>query len=596
MRRQYMWRSLAIGIFLAVLGLSIIIQIASFQNSEEADKIRGQGESYTGRFRTFYPKRGEIYDRKGHLLAGNKTAYEVGVDLQEKKRDAHTLALILSANLDVDYDQVYQDILNPPENPTNPPKKLLYLVVKDNVPTEQVSILKKIQTDMEEQVLATDAGNQPSLVGLEFKPHLQRSYPEDALASNVIGFVNLNQRGNYGIEQKYNDLLAGNPVTVWVPADPNHALDMPEVSDGTTLILTLNRELQVAVEQILDQALYNTGADAGTVIVMDPHTGEILAMTSSPRMNLNEFWNYQNIYQNASEFNRAISMPYEPGSVVKILTMAAALDAGKVLPSTIFLDTGSILVGGVNIENWDHQAWGPQDMVGCIQHSLNVCLAWVASQLGAQDFYGYMQRFGLGHITGIDLAGEAAGRLKVPGDTDWYPVDLATNSYGQGAAITPIQMMMAASAFANDGKMVTPRLLYAMIRKGQRYNAPPQYAGTPITAQTAHTLNEMLAISLENEASAALVPGYRLAGKTGTAQIPTPYGQYDMGVTNTSFIGWGPVDDPRFMVYVWLEKPKSSIWAPETTAPVFSQVVERTVILLGIPPDYVRLQVAGQKD
>ena len=297
MRRQYMWRSLAIGIFLAVLGLSIIIQIASFQNSEEADKIRGQGESYTGRFRTFYPKRGEIYDRKGHLLAGNKTAYEVGVDLQEKKRDAHTLALILSANLDVDYDQVYQDILNPPENPTNPPKKLLYLVVKDNVPTEQVSILKKIQTDMEKQVLATDAGNQPSLVGLEFKPHLQRSYPEDALASNVIGFVNLNQRGNYGIEQKYNDLLAGNPVTVWVPADPNHALDMPEVSDGTTLILTLNRELQVAVEQILDQALYNTGADAGTVIVMDPHTGEILAMTSSPRMNLNEFWNYQNIYQ-----------------------------------------------------------------------------------------------------------------------------------------------------------------------------------------------------------------------------------------------------------------------------------------------------------
>ncbi|MBI3738721.1 MAG: hypothetical protein HY258_06715 [Chloroflexi bacterium] len=202
-----------------------------------------------------------------------------------------------------------------------------------------------------------------------------------------------------------------------------------------------------------------------------------------------------------------------------------------------------------------------------------------------------MNRFGLGHLTGIDLAGEAAGRLKVPGDTDWYPVDLATNAFGQGVSVTPIQLMMGSSAVANDGRMVTPHVLYAMVRDGRQYNVPAQYAGSPISADTAHTLSQILAVSLENESSNALVPGYRIAGKTGTAQIPTDYG-YEAGVTNASFIGWGPVDDPKFMIYVWLEKPSASIWGSETAAPVFAEVAQKTVVLLNIPPDNVRMQIA----
>jgi cell division protein FtsI/penicillin-binding protein 2 len=287
-------------------------------------------------------------------------------------------------------------------------------------------------------------------------------------------------------------------------------------------------------------------------------------------------------------------MPYEPGSVVKVLTMAAALDSGAVAPGTPFLDTGSFLIGGVTIQNWDRQAWGPQDMTGCLQHSLNVCLAWVSSEMGAQTFYGYMNRFGLGHLTGIDLAGEAAGRLKVPGDGDWYPVDLGTNAFGQGLAATPIQLMTAASALANDGRMVTPHVLYAMLRDGRQYNVPPQFGGSPITAETAHTLSEMLAVSLEQESSMALVPGYRMAGKTGTAQIPTPSGFYDSYSTNVSFIGWGPVDDPQFLIYVWLERPSASIWGSETAAPVFAEVAERTVVLLDIPPDSIRHQIVSR--
>jgi cell division protein FtsI (penicillin-binding protein 3) len=220
-------------------------------------------------------------------------------------------------------------------------------------------------------------------------------------------------------------------------------------------------------------------------------------------------------------------------------------------------------------------------------------MAWISTQMGPQSFYGYMERFGLGHPTGIDLSGEAMGRLKIPGDTDWYNVDLGTNAFGQGVSITPLQMMMSASAIANNGKMVTPHVLYSMLRDGHQYNVPSQYAGSPIKAETAKTLTDMLTVSLQGESSTALIPGYRIAGKTGTAQIPTPNG-YDDSHTNVSFIGWGPVDDPKFMIYVWLQKPSASIWSSETAAPVFAQVAEQTVIQLNIPPDAVRAQLVSK--
>jgi cell division protein FtsI/penicillin-binding protein 2 len=308
-------------------------------------------------------------------------------------------------------------------------------------------------------------------------------------------------------------------------------------------------------------------------------------------MDLNNYNNYFSLYDDGSQYNRAIGMSYEPGSVFKVLTMAAALDTGTVNPNTTFVDTGAIEVGGILIRNWNRDSWGEQNMTGCLQHSLNVCLAWISTQIGVQNYYSYMERFGLGHSTGIDLSGEATGRLKVPGDTDWYPVDLGTNAFGQGISVTPMQMLMAVSAIANNGRMVTPHVLYSMLRDGHQYNVPSQYVGQPISVQTATTLTEMLSNSLELESSQALVPGYRLAGKTGTGQFPTEDG-YDATHTIVSFIGWGPVDDPQFMVYVWLQSPSASIWASETAAPVFSRVAEQTVISLNIPPDVVRNQLA----
>ncbi len=580
LRQQYAWRALILTGILGFVGVSIILQILRIQNSPEAAIFRKQAAEYANVLKTYYPDRGEIYDRNGHLLAGNRTVYEIGVELQNAK-DKHAIALAVGTQLGLNPDDLYNQMANPPAG-------LQYLVLADFVDPDKALALQKLQLGTDQQGYPTQVSN---LAGLEFKAHPERSYPEGTLASNLLGFVNREGRGYFGVEEKYNDLLAGNPVQVWVPTDPNKAVDIPSVPNGTTLILTINRDLQAATEQILDASLTKYGAQNGTIVIMDPRNGEILAMASTPRMDLNQFWNYSNIYKNASEFNRAISMPYEPGSVMKILTMAGALDSNTVVPSTTYLDTGQILVGGATIENWNQQAWGLQDMTGCLQYSLNICMAWISNKMGVQNFYGYMNRFGLGHLTGIDLAGEAAGRLKIPGDGDWFPVDLATNAFGQGVAVTPIQMMMAASAIANNGRMVTPHVLYAMLRDGRQYNVPSQFAGSPISSSTANTLDQMLALSLENEASNSLVPGYRIAGKTGTAQIPTEYG-YDSTLTNASFIGWGPIDDPQFMIYVWLEKPTASIWGSETAAPVFAQIAQKTVILLNIPPDDIRKEVA----
>lgn len=581
MRGQYARRSQVLAGVMFVFALAIIVQMTRIQNSPEATVFRQQAENYAYELRTFYPNRGEIYDRNGRLLAGQKTVYEIGVDLNFIT-DPHAIAFAVSRELGLNYDNLMNVIQNPPEG-------ISYLILADFVEAQNALNLQELKRALQEQADPGLGG----LTGLQFQAHPQRSYPENSLASNILGFVNREGKGYFGIEENYDNLLAGNAVQVLIPTDPNKAFEIPKVPDGTTMILTINRDLQAAAEDILDSSLAEYGAQDGVIIVMDPQTGELLAMATSRRMNLNEFWNYDSIYNNATEFNPVISKTYEPGSVVKILTMAAALDTNTVTPNTTYLDTGSILIGGVTIQNWDRNPWGVQDMTGCLQHSLNVCMVNLSTQMGATTFYNYMDAFGLGHLTGIDLAGESAGRLKVPGDADWYPVDLGTNAFGQGVAVTPIQMLASVSAVANDGRMVTPHVLLGMVREGRQYNVPAQFAGSPISLQTSNTLSEMLAISLEDESSLALVPGYRVAGKTGTAEIPVN-GFYDISQTNTSFIGWGPVDDPQFMIYVWLEKPTTSPWGAETAAPVFSEMAQKTVILLDIPPDYIRQQIISQ--
>ena len=575
MSRENNWRLTITGFAFLLFGTAILVQLVRIQVSPQAEIFREQGYSYSGVWRTVHPARGQIYDRWGHLLAGNKTVYQVGVELQAVT-DPESIAIAMNLFLDKDYGRMLS-ITSQPASAT-----AVYAILADFVPPEKVAKLQQLQAELASG-LETD---QPieSLSGLGFSPHLQRSYPEKELAANLLGFVSREGRGYFGIEEKYDDLLSGTPQTIWVPFDPNLVKELSEIPPGASLVLTIDRQIQATVETILDGAVESNGASGGTIVVMAPQTGEILAMVTTPRLDLNEYWRYNDVIGGSVPFNRAISKVYEPGSVLKVLTMASALDQGAVEPDTSFLDTGVFEIGGLYIKNWNLGAWGTQDMLGCLQHSLNVCLAWVASQLGSGNFYDYMKAFGMGHSTGVDLAGEVAGRLRLPGDSDWYAADLGTNAFGQGISVTPVQMVMAISAIANDGKMMLPHVLHSIVNNGHQYELQPQVAGVPISSETARTLSEMLAESLEMEASTALVPGYRLAGKTGTAEIPTPYG-YNSAVTNTSFVGWGPLDDPQFLVYVWLEKPTSSIWGSVVAAPVFNTVAERLVVLLNIPPD-----------
>jgi cell division protein FtsI/penicillin-binding protein 2 len=580
MSTENSWRYIMLGALLTAMAVFIIFQMVRIQISPQAEVFRDRGNAYSGGWKTIVPARGEIYDRWGHLLAGNTTVYEVGIELSEVQNPG-TIALSLNAIVGADYDEVFAAASQEPS------ERAVYRVLADFVTEEQKDRLEQLSREMNIAYGGSNETNRPSLAGLRFVPHLQRAYPEKDLASNVLGFVNREGKGFFGVEEKFDDLLAGTPKTVWVPADPNRVEEIPDIPPGTSLTLTIDRVIQTEVEDILDQALVTSGAEAGTILVMDPQSGEILAMATTPRLDLNEYWRYAEIFVNPTPFNRAVSKSYEPGSVFKVLTMSAALDSDTVKPSTPFLDTGVFEIGGAVIHNWNSGAWGPQDMVGCMQHSLNVCLAWVASKTGAETFYSYLQAFGIGRLTGIDLAGEVPGRLKIPGDSDWYEADLGTNSFGQGVSATPAQMVMAVSAIANDGKMVTPRVVKSMHDRGREYNTSAQIAGMPMSGDSARTLTKMLAQSLETESSVALVEGYQVAGKTGTAEIPTPLG-YTSSATNASFVGWGPVDDPQFLIYIWLEKPTSSPWGSEVAAPVFHDVVERLVVLMNIPPDTIR--------
>ena len=561
--------------------LAIIFRINYLQFNKEAQTLRKLSDQNAWKDVVYNPERGKIFDRNGYMLAGNKTVYEIGVTIKNVK-DPNTVALSLASELGRDYEEIYGMI-------TNPNTDIVYLTIDQHVPAENAERLKKLQADLENK-----PDSSGSLAGVDFTERIMRSYPDNFLASNVIGFVNLNNVGNYGIEQRYDTILAGIPVKKRVPLDPNNVAEIPDIPSGVDLILTIDRDIQTMVEEELKKAMDDTEAESGTIVVMNPRNGEILAMASTPEMDLNNFTEAANLYKTSSDYNRAVSAQYEPGSVFKILTMAAAIDSGLVSPETTYLDTGFYEIGGAYVFNWDQGAWGVQNMVGCFEHSLNVCMAHLADLMGENTFYTYMRRFGIGHPTGIDLASEAKGRLKNPEDKDWYKVDLGTNSFGQGVAVSPIQMMTAASAIANDGKMVFPHVVYAMVSNNIQSNTPQQTLGTPISAQTAHTVNEMLAEALVGNQSGANIDGYRIAGKTGTASIPGPDGRYLQNKTNASFVGWGPADDPKFMIYVWMEKPKNSDWASYVAAPIFHNVAEKLVVLMNIPPDHIRQQLAGQ--
>lgn len=595
MKPPYFTRYLIIALLFVLMGVAIVFRMIRVNYTTLAVDLLEKSVSYQGVRRVVYPPRGTIYDRTGNILATNQIAYEVGIELKSVV-DPESIAFAAATLLDdVDYSHAYSLASLEKHKEENRYFVLASFVDKDVI--DELEQLRQYYTNRRRE----SRNLTPSLSGLTWSPMMQRAYPENTLAANILGFYNYFSResaqGVFGIEEAYNRLLTGKPQKIFMPNDPYLVEALPDIDPGASLILTIDREIQFMLEETLTEAIEWAGAEGGTIVVADPKTGEILGMASTPFFDPNQYWTYQETFPGITTYNRAVGTAYEPGSVFKVITMAAALDSGVVDLETTYNDSSGVywVANTWPIYNWDYGAWGLHDMTGCMQHSLNVCLAYIAHErLGEDLFYQYLQAFGFGRSTGIDLASEANYPLRLPENNQWSILDLSTNSFGQGIAVTPIQMITAISSIANDGRMMTPHVVRSVIDRGQQYNVNPQVINSPVSAETARTLTEMLTVTLEREASLALVEGYRIAGKTGTGEIPTELG-YTSTLTNASFVGWGPSDDPQFVVYVWIEKPTISKWGSEVAAPVFRDVVEQLVVLMRIPPDSVRLQAMEQQ-
>ncbi len=575
---------------MALVAGGMVVQLVRVQFGPYAPVFKDLGSSSAGRLERVIPDRGLIYDRNGKLLAANSTMYYLEVELRQLTPESiQAIPKVVSTLLSIDPENVQAQLDR--DYASEGQLRIRLTRPESDGKTWPISI-DEATADVIRGFMVTGSGL--DLSGLSLVAAPKRIYPTGSLLGHVLGIVNQEGKGFFGIEGFYDEWLAGKPITIERPLIPPDARLQPDPPAGVNLVLSIDVNIQQMVETALEKAIETSQAESGQVIVMDPHTGEILAMAAYPTLDPTAYEPWLEKEQaKEAVISPAASGQYEPGSTFKVLVMAGALDSSVVQPDDVYIDTGEIEVGGNVIRNWDGNAWGPQTMIGCMEHSLNVCLAYVGSQkLGAGLLYGYLNAFGIGQLTGVDLAGEVQGGLRTPRNEDWTESDLGTNSFGQGVSVTPVQLMAAVGAVANRGVMIQPHLVREVVGPQGVYWPKPTVLGKPIKSETAEVLTDMLAQSLGDETSNASVPGYRLAGKTGTAQVPGEFG-YDPKWTIASFIGWGPIPDPQFVVYVRIDKPQNSPWGSVVAAPVFQDVVKRLVVMMNIPPDPVRMELAG---
>jgi len=574
----------AVMLGMGLMSVGLLIQLIRVQFGPYAPVFAARQEVGSNRLERVIPARGLIYDRDGRLLAANATSYVLEVETRQLTPDSRqaipeVLSKVLLLPLGDIHAQLNRDWVAQGQF-------RIRLTRTDNAGEPLPITVDKYVAGVLNEFLADPYA--PDLSGLSLVPNPKRVYPNGELAGHVLGFVNQENEGYFGVEGYYDEWLSGKPITISRPMIPPEARAQPDPPGGVNLVLTLDIDIQQMVERELEDAIESSGSESGEIIVMDPRNGEILALAAWPGLDPNNYepWLVEEDGQDPV-ITPAVGAMFEPGSTFKVLTMASAIDAGVVEPDTEFIDTGEIEVGGNVIRNWDGQAWGPQTMLGCMKNSLNVCLAWVASEkLGASKLYSYLRAFGVGQLTGADLAGEISGQLRTPRHPDWTESDLGTNSFGQGVSLTPLQLMTAVGAVANEGVMVQPHIVRQIVGPNGAYSPRTTVLGRPVSPETARTVTEMLATTIQGETAYASLAGYRLAGKTGTAQIPGDFG-YDPRWTIATFIGWGPVEDPQFLVLVRLDKPESSPWGSVVAAPVFQKVVRRLVVFLNIPPETV---------
>jgi len=424
------------------------------------------------------------------------------------------------------------------------------------------------------------------LAGLGFEMEPKRLYPNGAVGAQVLGFVNDDGVGQYGVEGRYATELSGTPGRLVVARDPaNRELALGlrtavPAKNGDDLSLTIDLAVQNAVERELAAVVEREKATGGAIVVLDPKDGAVLAIASSPT------YDPARVGSADAEAlrNRAISWTYEPGSTMKAITVAAALDKGVVTPSTSYQDVGYAVIGGRKLCNAQCKVYGPTTVTQILSRSQNAGAVFVASKLGASDLNAYLKSFGFGQRTGIDLAAETSGIVRPL--AEWYPVDLGTISFGQGLSITPLQLASAYAAIANGGTLYQPYVVASRRDADGEHRTAPVAVRRVISEETSATLVTMLTTTVDNGiANLAALKGYSVAGKTGTAQIPSDDGRYVDDAYISSFAGFVPAIDPRMVVVVVLERPQSKLLGTVPVMNTFKAIATDALRYARVQPD-----------
>ena len=423
--------------------------------------------------------------------------------------------------------------------------------------------------------------------GLGFEVSSARFYPDASQSAHLIGLVGNDAAGNtkgyFGLEGKYDRELSGSDGILRQErdalGDPILVGSYKEIPSqpGRILVTHIDRFVQKMTEDGLKMGLNKYGASAGEVIIMDPKTGGIIASASYPNYDPGEYWEFDQSHLK----NPTVSDSYEPGSTFKVLVMAAALDSKEVNPDTeCDICNGPVRIGKYTIGTWDGKYHPGATMTDTIVHSDNIGMVFVSRKLGQDWFVEYLKKFGIGVPTGVDLQEEVSPKLR----DKWGEVDLATASFGQGIAVTTMQMLRAVGAIANKGELMTPQIVSEIRGNGENMLIKPKPAGKVISQSAANEIKEMMVKAvIDGEAKFAAPKGYRIAGKTGTAQIPVS-GHYDKDKTIASFVGFAPADDPKFVMIVKLREPTSSPWGSETAAPLWFNIAKKLLLYWGISP------------
>ena len=506
------------------------------------------------------PKRGVIYDRNGEILAKSQTVFRLYIDKKIFKRNEENIKAIAkelgveeaSIEAKLDLDRVW------------------------------VSIVKNLSVQKKQAL------ENLSIKGLVFEQELKRVYPEASLSAHLLGFVGKNKEGEsvgyFGIEGYYDKALQG---LAGIVKSQRGGGGLPvlfgiqqiiEPGKGVELYLTIEKGLQKIVKRRLKEGMEAYGAKIGCITVVNPSTLEILSLVCLPDYDPNEYYKYPEEYF----VNYFVSNSYEPGSIFKPLIVGAALEEGVIEKDTKVDESGPVTIGDAQINTWDNKYEGEITITRVLERSSNVGMVRIGEKLGKKNIWKYLKLYGFFEKTGIDLEGEGKSIIKPKGK--WYPVDYATVTFGQGIAVTPIQMLRAFSAVVNGGELLKPYVVYK-VDDGREKLVERKVQRRVLSEKTSKTLRLMLVKAVENGLVKWKRPeGYSIGGKTGTAQIPIK-GRYDPEKTLASFMGFFPAEKPKILIMVMLKEPEASPWGSETAAPIFFKLVKDLIVYYNILPE-----------